>query len=201
MRIVVCLPEAYSCYQNIRDFSKYIGENDYFFTNFDGTQMRNWSKTYTNYLKKRKFYLSSDNKPRPPYSLRHYYATQRLLEGVNVYDLAKNMGTSVKQIEKHYGHILSTQKTEELVQGARKSVYQWNEEYRAIFGEDAPFFMGMNAKAKRYTISPKKDFSEQWKEMLEDIAKREKPIETEEDRRKYMDFMNRYLASFDNKKK
>ena len=37
--------------------------------------------------------------------------------------------------------------------------------------------------------------------MLEDIAKREKPIETEEDRRKYMDFMNRYLASFDNKKK
>lgn len=90
--------------------------------------------------------MSSDNKPRPPYSLRHYYATQRLLEGVSVYDLAKNMGTSVKQIEKHYGHILSTKKTEELVQGARKSEYQWNEEYRAIFGallgriqKDTPF--------------------------------------------------------------
>lgn len=199
VRIVVCLPEAYSCYQSIRDFSKYIGENDYFFTNFDGTQMRNWSKTYTNFLKKRKFYLSSDNKPRPPYSLRHYYATQRLLEGVSVYDLAKNMGTSVKQIEKHYGHILSTQKTEELVQGARKSEYQWNEEYRAIFGRDAPFFIGMNTK--RYTFSPKKDFSEQIKEVLKDIERRVKPFETEEDIRKYMDFMHRYLTSSDNKKK
>lgn len=69
-------------------------------------------------------YLSGDGKPRPPYSLRHYYATQRLLGGVQVYDLAKNMGTSVKQIENHYGHVLSIQKTQELIQGAPNSSRQ-----------------------------------------------------------------------------
>lgn len=68
-------------------------------------------------------YLDDKDNPRPPYSLRHYYAIQRLLDGVQVYDLAKNMGTSVKQIEHHYGHVLSTQKTNELIQGAGISYY------------------------------------------------------------------------------
>lgn len=60
-------------------------------------------------------YISENEKPRPPYSLRHYYATERLLKGGNVFDLARNMGTSVKQIEKHYSHVLTTQKTAELI--------------------------------------------------------------------------------------
>jgi len=40
------------------------------------------------------------------YSLRHFYATTRLRDGVDIYLLAKNMGTSVKQIETYYSHIL-----------------------------------------------------------------------------------------------
>ena len=72
-------------------------------------------------------YISRNGKTRPPYSLRHYYATQRLLDGVQVYDLAKNMGTSVDKIEKHYGHILSVQKTDELIQGASISSSQKSE--------------------------------------------------------------------------
>ena len=39
------------------------------------------------------------------YSLRHWYITSRLYSGVSVYDVAKECGTSVKEIEKHYEHM------------------------------------------------------------------------------------------------
>lgn len=41
-----------------------------------------------------------------PYRFRHLFATEWLRKGGDVYPLAKVMGTSVKMIEKHYGHIL-----------------------------------------------------------------------------------------------
>ena len=132
-RVVVSLPEAYSCYKDIESFSRYTDGDDLFFTNYDGSCMKNFSKTYVKKLKELNLYISRDGKKRPPYSLRHYYATQRLLDGVQVYDLAKNMGTSVKQIENHYGHILSVQKTAELIQGASKSSSQNMEEFASRF--------------------------------------------------------------------
>ena len=38
-----------------------------------------------------------------PLSLRHTYATMRISEGVSVFQLAANMGTSVEMIESFYG--------------------------------------------------------------------------------------------------
>ncbi len=43
-----------------------------------------------------------DNQPRTSYSLRHTYICFRLMEGADVYQLAKNCRTSVEMIEKHY---------------------------------------------------------------------------------------------------
>lgn len=43
--------------------------------------------------------------PRTTYCFRHTYATFRLSAGVDVYILAQQMGTSVKMIEQHYGHV------------------------------------------------------------------------------------------------
>jgi hypothetical protein len=37
------------------------------------------------------------------YSLRHTYSTMRLAEGVSVFQLAANMGTSVEMLEDFYG--------------------------------------------------------------------------------------------------
>jgi hypothetical protein len=37
--------------------------------------------------------------------LRHYYATQRLLENIPIHDLSEQMGTSVLMITKHYSHL------------------------------------------------------------------------------------------------
>jgi site-specific recombinase XerD len=48
------------------------------------------------------------------YSLRHTYATFRLLNGLSVFVLAKNLGTSVKFIEEHYGHVETAQMRDEI---------------------------------------------------------------------------------------
>lgn len=54
---------------------------------------------------------------RSTYCFRHTYATYRLMEGVDVYFLAKQMGTSVKMIEDHYGHITPVKNAERILQG------------------------------------------------------------------------------------
>ena len=51
--------------------------------------------------------LEKDGLNRTIYSLRHFYGTQRLKENLNQYQLAKQMGTSVEMIEKHYSHVLT----------------------------------------------------------------------------------------------
>ena len=48
---------------------------------------------------------SSSGSRRSTYCFRHTYATFRLTEGVDVYFLAKQMGTSAKMIEDHHVHI------------------------------------------------------------------------------------------------
>ncbi|MBO9712693.1 MAG: tyrosine-type recombinase/integrase [Sphingomonas sp.] len=55
---------------------------------------------------------------RSTYSFRHTYATMRLSEGVDVYLLAEQMGTSVKMIEDHYGHVDSIRHADRVLQGA-----------------------------------------------------------------------------------
>ena len=49
--------------------------------------------------------LDKEDKSISPYSFRHFYAYLRLLNGVPIHLLAKQMGTSVQKIESTYGHI------------------------------------------------------------------------------------------------
>ena len=37
------------------------------------------------------------------YSLRHFYAVMRLRNGIGVFEVARNMGTSVQMIQEYYG--------------------------------------------------------------------------------------------------
>ena len=53
--------------------------------------------------------IERDGKPveratRTPYVMRHTYAAWSLAAGVNIYTLARRMGTSVKEIDSTYGH-------------------------------------------------------------------------------------------------
>ena len=50
-----------------------------------------------------------DGQPRTSYSLRHTYICLRLMEGADIYQIAKNCRTSVEMIEKFYAaHIKNT---------------------------------------------------------------------------------------------
>lgn len=53
--------------------------------------------------------LDRDGNRRTAYSLRHSYICFRLMEGADIYQIAKNCRTSVEMIEKHYAaHIKTT---------------------------------------------------------------------------------------------
>ena len=49
-----------------------------------------------------------DGQPRTAYSLRHTYICLRLLEGADIYQIAKNCRTSVEMIEKYYASHIKT---------------------------------------------------------------------------------------------
>ena len=51
--------------------------------------------------------LSVDGKARTLYSLRHFFAIQRLQQNVDIFQLATTMGTGVTQIRNHYGRHIS----------------------------------------------------------------------------------------------
>lgn len=42
---------------------------------------------------------------RGPYALRHSFATEALAAGVSIFELSRLMGTSVRVIDRTYGHL------------------------------------------------------------------------------------------------
>ena len=59
-------------------------------------------------LAEEKLRTDRDGRPRTAYSLRHTYICLRLLEGADIYQIAKNCRTSVEMIEKYYAAHLKT---------------------------------------------------------------------------------------------
>lgn len=68
----------------------------------------NHIKLFNNLLVREKLKFDRDNQPRTAYSLRHTYICKRLIEGADIYQLAKNCRTSVEMIEKHYAAHIKT---------------------------------------------------------------------------------------------
>ena len=68
-------------------------------------------------LQKAELYEGPSGLARSTYCFRHTYATFRLAEGVDVYFLAEQMGTSVKMIEDHYGHVNTIKHADRVLQG------------------------------------------------------------------------------------
>ena len=70
----------------------------------DGNQIITLIDQFNEVLKREDIVHNTDGEKYTLYSLRHFYAVQMLRSGkVNVYDIARNMGTSVQMIEAYYG--------------------------------------------------------------------------------------------------
>ena len=68
----------------------------------------NHIKMFNNILKETKLKFDRDGNRRTAYSLRHTYICFRLMEGADIYQIAKNCRTSVEMIEKHYAAHIKT---------------------------------------------------------------------------------------------
>jgi integrase len=69
----------------------------------------NHIKLFNGVLTRAKLKLDRDSNRRTAYSLRHTYICMRLMEGADIYQIAKNCRTSVEMIEKFYAaHIKNT---------------------------------------------------------------------------------------------
>lgn len=68
----------------------------------------NHIKMFNNILAEEKLKFDRDGNRRTAYSLRHTYICFRLMEGADIYQIAKNCRTSVEMIEKHYAAHIKT---------------------------------------------------------------------------------------------
>jgi len=82
----------------------------------DGTQPKRMDGTFKRFLTDIDMLSGAEGQERTLYSFRHFYATQELLRDppIQIAILAKQMGTSIKMIEKHYGHLETYQKADRL---------------------------------------------------------------------------------------
>ena len=94
--------------EEIRQFrTEEIGQppplDAFIFCDVSGKPTSSFKIGFTRALRECGILYGSDGRRRVPYSLRHTYATMRITEGVSVFQLAANMGTSVEMIEEFYG--------------------------------------------------------------------------------------------------
>ena len=87
------------------ELGKKPDKTEYVFCHKDGSPIGSFKKGFAALVSEAGVEIDRDGDKRTIYSLRHTYATFRLQEGVNHYVLARNMGTSVKMLEQHYGHM------------------------------------------------------------------------------------------------
>jgi site-specific recombinase XerD len=106
-REVVCNQRVEGYIERLQNFRtdevKKLNLNEPVFCHPDGRPIGSFKKGFQQVLDEAGVLYGSDGKRRVPYSLRHTYATMRISEGVSVFQLAANMGTSVEMIENFYG--------------------------------------------------------------------------------------------------
>ena len=106
-REVVCMEHVEGYIDRLKKLRseevKKLNPDEPIFCHPDGKAIGSFKKGFEQVLDEAGVLYGSDGKKRVPYSLRHTYATMRISEGVSVFQLAANMGTSVEMIENFYG--------------------------------------------------------------------------------------------------
>ena len=94
-------------FNRIKDYSEEMFSHDFVFRNYQSNEMIS-KKILYKYWEKIMVETGLDKQPIPPtyYTLRHTFISYRLMYGnVNVFTLGKLVGTGIKYIQDHYGHL------------------------------------------------------------------------------------------------
>ena len=87
-------------------FEETIKRDEYVFRLPDGTRTKHLDQTFRKLLRDTNLILSSTDQNRSLYSLRHFYITQAILNNkASPALIAKQCGTSILMLEKHYFHL------------------------------------------------------------------------------------------------
>ena len=78
-------------------------QNDYLFVMYEGGKITNLIDQFTEVLKAAGLEQNGFGERYSLYSLRHFYAVQSLRKGNGIFEVARNMGTSVEIIQQYYG--------------------------------------------------------------------------------------------------
>ncbi len=128
-RQVMAIPYLERALRNWRSATAFRSEDDPIFchqTNSNakaGTFIKHFRSNFRRFLQRHsgnEFILwdEKEENRRTLYSLRHTYATQRLINGdLEVYELALNMGTSIRELERTYSKALPEAFATKLVSG------------------------------------------------------------------------------------
>ena len=95
-----------------------------------------FKKMFNNLMEENDLKFDRHGKPRTAYSLRHSYICFRLLEGADIYQVAKNCPTSVEMIEKHYAAHLKDMIDTSLVNVRKPKRQVGRQDREADEGED-----------------------------------------------------------------
>lgn len=142
----------------VRELSKATKPDDAVFTIINGKPAKYlYSDTVKDLLDAAELRMGPNGIPRSTYCFRHTYATFRLSEGVDVYILAEQMGTSVKMIENHYGHVNTIKHADRVLMG----IGGWEAMHAELDAEepdrqaDTTAKMRQAAKAKQTAPKPR----------------------------------------------
>ncbi|MEI9994926.1 MAG: site-specific integrase [Rhizomicrobium sp.] len=117
-RKLVAPASVHGYLERVRKLSKAVGPADPVFSTLSGKSDKSLYKHLIDaMLEYAELRDGPQGIPRSTYCFRHTYATLRLSEGVDVYFLAEQMGTSVKMIEEHYGHVNTIKHADRVLQG------------------------------------------------------------------------------------
>ena len=83
--------------------------NDYLFAMYNGSKVITLIDQFKEVLKEAEVETNSSGEPYTLYSYRHHYAIHALRKGKGVFEVARNMGTSVQMINLYYGRQATSQ--------------------------------------------------------------------------------------------
>lgn len=101
-------------FKQIKKRSKFKSDDDLVFRTSWGAIPDIFPKTFAKVLKGMKMTHSNRGEKFTLYSLRHYYITKKLVEGVPIQVIATNCGTSFEMIQDHYNHMKATMNADQL---------------------------------------------------------------------------------------